>query len=167
MWCAFLCDAGLLASASALFGPQAGRLVSGLFAIGLFASVSALLWAGPRVLGSMGRDVRALRGFSPRHEIPLRPLVFQRLLAIALVLAGDFEFLLTFTQTGLALFLGGRPVRHGPNFRTQNLRKQDIRVSPRGLTFVSSGVDSGGVHNGYAVTSSESELGTVMAQTPN
>ena len=90
-------------SAASLFGPQAGRLVSGLFAIGLFASVSALLWAGPRVLGSMGRDVHALRFFSPRHEIPLRPLIFQGLLAIALVLAGDFEFLLTFTQTGLTL----------------------------------------------------------------
>ena len=90
-------------SAASLFGPQAGRLISGLFAIGLFASVSALLWAGPRVLGSMGRDVRALRFFSPRHAIPLRPLIFQALLAIALVLAGDFEFLLTFTQTGLTL----------------------------------------------------------------
>jgi len=91
-------------AAAALFGPQVGRVVSALFAVGLFASVSALLWAGPRVLGSMGRDIRALRFFSssPGH-VPLRPLVLQCVLAVGLVLAGDFEFLLTYTQTGLTL----------------------------------------------------------------
>jgi APA family basic amino acid/polyamine antiporter len=90
-------------AASALFGPQAGRLVSGLFAMGLFASVSALLWAGPRVLGAMGRDIPALGFFRSKGEIPLRPLVFQACFAIVLALAGDFEFLVTFTQTGLSL----------------------------------------------------------------
>lgn len=91
-------------AAAALFGPEVGRLVSGLFAIGLFASVSALLWAGPRVLGTMGRDIRAMRFFSPKdHGVPMRPLVFQTLLAIALVVGGDFGFLINFTQTGLTL----------------------------------------------------------------
>lgn len=90
-------------AAASLFGPQVGRLVSGLFAVGLFASVSALLWAGPRVLGAMGRDIRALRFFAPTGGVPIRPLAFQALLAIVLVLAGDFEFLVNFTQTGLTL----------------------------------------------------------------
>lgn len=90
-------------AAASLFGPQVGRAVSGLFAVGLFASVSALLWAGPRVLGAMGRDIHALRFFSSHRDVPLRPLVFQSVLAICLVLAGDFEFLLSFTQTGLTL----------------------------------------------------------------
>lgn len=90
-------------AASALFGPQVGRLVSGLFAVGLFASVSALLWAGPRVLGAMGRDIPALGFFASPGEIPLRALGFQALFAIVLSLAGDFEFLVTFTQTGLSL----------------------------------------------------------------
>lgn len=91
-------------AAAALFGPQVGRVVSALFAVGLFASVSALLWAGPRVLGAMGRDIRALRFFSvQRGQAPLRPLVLQSTLAVCLVLAGDFEFLLTYTQTGLTL----------------------------------------------------------------
>ncbi|MES2440310.1 MAG: amino acid permease [Verrucomicrobiota bacterium] len=90
-------------AASALFGPQAGRVVAGLFAAGLFASVSALLWAGPRVLGTMGRDIRALRIFSSSRDVPVRALVFQTLLALFLVAAGDFEFLITFTQTGLSL----------------------------------------------------------------
>lgn len=90
-------------AAAALFGPETGRMVSGLFALGLFASVSALLWAGPRVLGTMGRDIHALRFFSSATGVPIRPLIFQSVLAIALVLAGDFEFLINFTQTGLAL----------------------------------------------------------------
>lgn len=90
-------------AAAALFGPQTGRLVSGLFAVGLFASVSALLWAGPRVLGAMGRDIRALRFFSSSEGAPVRSLAFQCLFALVLVLAGDFEFLITFTQTGLTL----------------------------------------------------------------
>lgn len=90
-------------AAAALFGPQAGRVVSGLFAAGLFASVSALLWAGPRVLATMGRDIRALRFFNPSGGVPLRPLMFQSVFAIILVLTGKFETLVTYTQTGLTL----------------------------------------------------------------
>ncbi len=90
-------------AASALFGPQVGRVVSGLFAVGLFASVSALLWAGPRVLGTMGRDIRALRFFAAGGEVPLNALLFQTLFAIIMVVAGDFGFLINFTQTGLTL----------------------------------------------------------------
>lgn len=90
-------------AAASLFGAQTGRLVSGLFALGLFASVSALLWAGPRVLGVMGRDIRALSFFAPTNGIPIRSLAFQSLFALVLVFSGDFEFLLTFTQTGLTL----------------------------------------------------------------
>lgn len=90
-------------AAASLFGAQTGRLVSGLFALGLFASVSALLWAGPRVLGVMGRDIRALSFFAPTNGVPIRSLAFQSLFAILLVFLGDFEFLITFTQTGLTL----------------------------------------------------------------
>lgn len=91
------------ASAAALFGPAAGRWVSGLLALGLFASVSALLWAGPRVLGAMGRQVPALRFLVSPGEVPLRPLVFQAALALALVWPGKLDFLITYTQSGLSL----------------------------------------------------------------
>jgi APA family basic amino acid/polyamine antiporter len=90
-------------AAESLFGDEIGRLISGLFALGLFASVSALMWAGPRVLGAMGRDIRALRFFSNHGGIPHRSLGLQAALAIALVVAGDFEFLISYTQTGLTL----------------------------------------------------------------
>ncbi|MFT3991405.1 MAG: amino acid permease [Luteolibacter sp.] len=93
------------AAAAAMFGSGVGKLISALFALGLFASVSALLWAGPRVLGAMGRDVSSMRFFAPsdRSGIPLRALALQSILACALVLGGDFEFLINYTQTGLTL----------------------------------------------------------------
>jgi APA family basic amino acid/polyamine antiporter len=101
---------GHVASVS-LFGPQAARVVSGLFALGLFASVSALLWAGPRVLGAMGKDLPALRFFAPTREVPHAALAFQAGLALLLVFAGTFRDLITLTQIGLtlssALVVGG------------------------------------------------------------
>lgn len=93
---------GHVASVS-LFGPDAARTVSGFFAVGLFASVSALLWAGPRVLGAMGKDLRALRFFAPRHEVPHTALVFQAGLALLLIFTSSFRDLITMTQIGLTL----------------------------------------------------------------
>jgi APA family basic amino acid/polyamine antiporter len=93
---------GHVASVS-LFGQEAARVTSGFFAIGLFASVSALLWAGPRVLGAMGKNMRALRYFAPRREVPHVALVFQAVLALCLVFAVGFRQLITATQTGLTI----------------------------------------------------------------
>ena len=90
-------------AAQAMFGEDTGRMISGLFAVGLFASVSALLWAGPRVLGAMARDVPALGFFSSTGEVPKKALGFQALLALVLVFAGKIDSLITYTQTGLAL----------------------------------------------------------------
>jgi len=90
-------------AASSLFGPAAARWTSALLAIGLFSSVSALLWAGPRVLGTMGRDVRALKWFAPRDGVPLRALAFQTALALGFVGYGRLDALVTYTQTGLTL----------------------------------------------------------------
>jgi APA family basic amino acid/polyamine antiporter len=95
-------EVGHVASVS-LFGPEAARAVSGFFALGLFASVSALLWAGPRVLGAMGKDLRALRFFAPRQEVPHAALIFQAGLALLLIFTTDFRELITTTQIGLTL----------------------------------------------------------------
>lgn len=91
-----------------LFGKQTAGLISCLLALGLFASLSALLWAGPRVLGAMGRDLPALSFFAARGHVPKRALIFQALLALLLVTLDmsdvvDFEMLLAYTQTGLTL----------------------------------------------------------------
>lgn len=90
-------------AAVSLFGTDTARGVSALFALGLFASVSALLWAGPRVLGAMGKDLRALRFFAPRHEVPHAALIFQAGLALVLIFTSTFRDLITMTQIGLTL----------------------------------------------------------------
>lgn len=90
-------------AAVSLFGTDAARGVSALFALGLFASVSALLWAGPRVLGAMGKDLRALRFFAPRREVPHAALIFQAGLALVLIFTSTFRDLITMTQIGLTL----------------------------------------------------------------
>lgn len=93
---------GHVASVS-LFGTEAARTISGFFALGLFASVSALLWAGPRVLGAMGKDLPALRFFAPRREVPHAALIFQAGLALLLIFTSSFRDLITMTQIGLTL----------------------------------------------------------------
>ncbi|GAA5480961.1 APC family permease [Haloferula sargassicola] len=90
-------------AATQLFGKDAGRVVSCLFAIGLFASVSAMLWAGPRVLAAMGRNVPALRFLTPGGGAPRVPLMIQTALAILFTLLTGFRELVVYTQTGLTL----------------------------------------------------------------
>ena len=90
-------------SARHLFGDRAAAPISLLFAVGLFASVSAMLWAGPRVLAAIGRSTPALRFLTPRKEAPVVALGLQTVLALGFVFATGFRELVTYTQTGLAL----------------------------------------------------------------
>lgn len=90
-------------SARHLFGDRAAGPISILFAIGLFASVSAMLWAGPRVLASIGRSTPALRFLRPKGETPVAALAIQTILALGFVFAAGFRELVAYTQTGLAL----------------------------------------------------------------
>lgn len=92
-------------AAEALFGEGAARWFSGLLSAGLVATVSALVWAGPRVLHVMGRDFQALRVLAVRnrHGIPVPATLILSGLALLFVLTGDFALLLTYTQFALTL----------------------------------------------------------------
>jgi basic amino acid/polyamine antiporter, APA family len=92
-------------AAEALFGEGAARWFSGLLSLGLVATVSALVWAGPRVLHVMGRDFHALRILSAknRHGIPVAATLILSTMALAFILTGDFGRLLTYTQFALTL----------------------------------------------------------------
>ncbi len=90
-------------AAVSLFGEQAARGVSALFAIGLFASASALLWAGPRVLGAMGKNMGSLSFFAPRRDVPHLALLFQTSVALVLVFGSGLRKLMEATQIGLTL----------------------------------------------------------------
>ena len=67
--------------------------------------MSALVWAGPRVLDVMGRDFHALRILAAknRHGIPVAATLILSGLALVFVLTGNFSQLLTYTQFALTL----------------------------------------------------------------
>ena len=90
-------------AATQLLGQDAGRIVSLLFAIGLFASVSAMLWAGPRVLAAMGKNVPSLGFLARDRGAPRLPLLIQTVLALVFTLVSEFRELVVYTQTGLTL----------------------------------------------------------------
>lgn len=90
-------------AAVSLFGESAARAVSGLFALGLFASASALLWAGPRVLAAMGKSMPSLAFFAPRKDVPHLALAFQTVVALVLVVASGLRELIEATQIALTL----------------------------------------------------------------
>lgn len=92
-------------AAQALFGEGAARWFSGLLSLGLVATLSAMVWAGPRVLQVMGRDFEALRVMAAknRHGIPMPATLILSGMALGFVLTGDFGQLLTYTQFALTL----------------------------------------------------------------
>lgn len=90
-------------AARSMFGESAAGTISVLFALGLFASVSAQLWAGPRVLAAMGRSTPALSFLTPRSGTPVTALCIQSILALAFILLTRFHDLVNYAQTGLTL----------------------------------------------------------------
>ncbi len=90
-------------AAVSLYGKTAGTWVSSLFALGLFASVSAMLWAGPHVLAAMGRSTPSLGFFAPKHGAPRLGLLVQVVVALILVGISAFDDLVTFTTIGLTI----------------------------------------------------------------
>lgn len=88
-----------------LYGPRAAIGFSALLSVGLLATVSALVWAGPRVLAAIGRDLPALGALAVlnRGGVPVRATLLVAGLALGFVAIGNFEKILTFTQSGLTL----------------------------------------------------------------
>lgn len=83
-----------------LIGQQGGRVMSAFIAVGLIASISAMTWTGPRIMQTMGRNLSALRWFShvSKKNIPLRAILFQYAVVIALLVTSSFKAILVSTQ---------------------------------------------------------------------
>jgi len=94
-------------AASHLLGEQGGRAMSAIIAIGLLASISAMIWAGPRVTQRVGEDYPALGLLARRTSggIPVQAMGIQLTLVLALLLAGSFESVLVLAQIPLLLCL--------------------------------------------------------------
>jgi len=83
-------------AAVSLFGSSVGRLLSGLIALALVSSVSAMTMVGPRVYEAVGEDHRPLR-FLKRDredEAPIISILLQAMIAIIMVFTLQFVDLL-------------------------------------------------------------------------
>lgn len=92
-------------AAKSSFGAPVARAFGALLSLGLIATVSALMWAGPRVIEAIGRDHRLFRPLATRTAtgVPARAILLQCALAILFIQLGNFDQLMRYTQTGLTL----------------------------------------------------------------
>jgi APA family basic amino acid/polyamine antiporter len=94
-------------AAGALFGGRAGEIFSGIIAAGLLSSISAMSLVGPRVYYAMAQDAcfpaDAAR-LHPRWRTPSRSILYQGVVAVAMVLTGTFESLVYYIGFALILF---------------------------------------------------------------
>ena len=95
-------------AATRLFGEGAGSLVSGLVALALVSSVSAMIMAGPRVYHAMGEDHPRLGWLNnrTRHGGPAAAVVLQAVIAAIMVVSMTFETLLTYIGFTLSISAG-------------------------------------------------------------
>lgn len=93
-------------AAERLFGSAGSRVVSGIIALAMFGSVSAMTAVGPRVYFAMARDGLAPQLFArlSAGRVPVVAIVAQGLLAALLALTGAFETLLVYIGSSLLLF---------------------------------------------------------------
>ncbi len=98
-------EVGYLA-ANWLFGPALGRLTGGVIAALLVSTISAMIFAGPRIVQTMGEDLPALSWLAHRSPagLPVRALLLQVAITLVFILKPDFEAVLVYAGFVLNLF---------------------------------------------------------------
>jgi basic amino acid/polyamine antiporter, APA family len=93
-------------SAETIFGSMGGHLMSLVLTLLLVSTISAMVLAGPRVLERIGEDLPFFRPLSLRNRrgAPTRAVLLQQGLALAMILTGSFEDVLSFAGFTLTLF---------------------------------------------------------------
>lgn len=93
-------------AAERIFGAAGGRIMSGLIALLLVSTISAMTLAGPRVIEAMAEDIPVLRPLAQRTGTgsPARAVLLQGALALAFVLTDSFAGVLTYAGFTLTLF---------------------------------------------------------------
>ncbi len=93
-------------AASSLFGAAAGRFMGGVIAALLVSTISSMIFAGPRIVQTMGEDLPALRFLAPKSRagIPVRALLLQIAVTLAFILRPSFKEVLVYAGFVLNLF---------------------------------------------------------------
>jgi APA family basic amino acid/polyamine antiporter len=87
----------------------AGDVMAAVSIISIAASISAMVFAGPRVYYAMARDGLFFRGAAtvhPRYQTPAAAVIAQAIWSGLLVLSGSGNALLTYTGFSVILFAG-------------------------------------------------------------
>ena len=95
--------------ADRLLGASAGNIMGVVSIISLAASISAMVFAGPRVYFAMARDglfFRRAASVHPRYRTPAASIVAQAVWATVLVMSGSARDLTTYTGFAVVLFSG-------------------------------------------------------------
>lgn len=95
--------------AERLFGFVAGNLLAGFTIVSIAASVSAMVFAGPRVYYAMARDglfLSAAARVHARYRTPVLAIVAQAVWSCVLVLSGTLSQLVAYTGFAIVLFSG-------------------------------------------------------------
>ncbi len=97
-------EVGLVAGTHAL-GASGGKWMAMLIAFGLLSTVGAMQWIGPRVLVTMGEDLRALQPFSRVNSsgIPIFATLAQTAVVVIMLWTGTFSAVLKYVQFTLTL----------------------------------------------------------------
>jgi APA family basic amino acid/polyamine antiporter len=97
------------AAAEALFGPRIADVLTVVSIFIVLGSISANIFAGPRVYYAMARDglfLAAAARVNPRTHTPAFAIAAQAVWSGVLVLTGTFERLVTYTGFAVVLFAG-------------------------------------------------------------
>lgn len=93
-------------AAEAMFGQQAGSIISALIGVLLLAGISAMIWVGPRVVQAMGERHQIWRTFGKEslNGLPLRAIWLQSGISLFLVFTASFERVLMYSGFVLQVF---------------------------------------------------------------
>jgi len=93
-------------TAISLFGSKGGEFISFGIALMLISSISAMIWAGPRVTQVMGEDHKLWRWFSKKTnvKVPIRAIWLQTAITLILLFTGTFEQVIIYSGFVLQLF---------------------------------------------------------------
>ncbi len=95
--------------ADRLLGTMAGNVMGIVSIVSIAASISAMVFAGPRVYFAMARDGLFFKGAArihPRYHTPATSIVAQAIWSGLLVLSGGARALTTYTGFSVVLFAG-------------------------------------------------------------
>ncbi len=93
-------------AAEKIFGAAGGAVMGGMIALLLVSTMSAMIFAGPRVTQAMGEDFPLLGKLAVRtkRDAPAAAVLFQSAITIALILTSTFESVVKYIAFTLDIF---------------------------------------------------------------